>query len=169
MSAVQRLAGGNGGIDVRTRTRSASVSFFSLLGVLIAAGAAAQSAGPIDDQALKSARADGEWLTHGGDYAETRFSTLAAIDRGNVAELALAWSVEVGSEGGRQESTPLVANGVLYATTTWNVVFAIDLGTQSIKWRWDPGVARGIANGGARFCCGSVNRGLALYDGKVYM
>jgi quinohemoprotein ethanol dehydrogenase len=123
----------------------------------------------IDDRVLTEARADGQWLTHGGDYAETRFSTLDQIDVDNVARLALAFSVEVGSDGARMEGTPLVVDGVLYGTTTWNVIFAIDLRTQSLKWRWDPGVVRGADAGGTRLCCGPVNRGPAYYDGKVYM
>ena len=84
--------------------------------------ACVQRSSEIDDTALRLARADGEWLTHGGDYAETRYSPLDQINAENVAGLALAWSVEVGSEDGRQETTPLVQDGVLYATSTWNVI-----------------------------------------------
>ena len=139
-------------------------------GLLASASAAlAQTHGGLDDAALITARADGEWLTHGGDYAETRYSTLDQIDSQNVGRLGLAWSVEVGSRDGRQESTPLVADGVLYATTTWNVLFAIDLRTHELKWMWDPGVVRGREFGGPRYCCGPVNRGPALYGNKVYM
>jgi quinohemoprotein ethanol dehydrogenase len=122
-----------------------------------------------DDRVLRDARAGAEWLTHGGDYAETRFSSLAQITGANVNRLGLAWSVEVGSDGGRLEGTPLVSNGVLYVPTTWNVVYAIDLRTRTIKWRWDPGVPRGAANGGPRACCGPVSRGVALAQGKVYV
>ena len=142
---------------------------------LLGAGAAlstlagAQEGTAIDDAALNRAHADGEWITHGGDYAETRFSSLDEINAANVARLALAWSVEVGSRDGRQESTPLVHDGVLYGTTTWSTTFAIDLRTQTLKWIWDPGAARGQGAGGARFCCGAVNRGPALYGDKVYV
>ena len=140
-----------------------------LLWAALSALAQAQTSGPIDEQALRRAHADGEWLTHGGDYAETRYSSLDEINAANVASLELAWSVEVGAGGGRQESTPLVHDGVLYATTTWSTVFAIDLRTQELKWSWDPGAARGQAAGGARFCCGAVNRGPALWGDKVYV
>ena len=111
----------------------------------------------IDDAALRRAHADGEWLTHGGDYAETRFSSLDEINADNVDELELVWSVEVGSRDGRQESTPLVHDGVLYGTTTWSVTFAIDLRTQELKWIWDPGAVRGQQNGGVRFCCAATH------------
>ncbi len=113
--------------------------------VALSFAAAAITAGAqtaVDDAALAGPRADGQWLTYGGDYAETRFSTLDGINAGNVDRLALAFSVEVGSEDARLEATPLVVDGMLYGTTTWNVIFAIDLRTQSLKWRWDPGIVR---------------------------
>src|SRR5690606_11567159 len=68
--------------------------------------------------------------------------------------------------GGRVETTPLVVDGVLYATTTWSITFAIDLATQTLKWQYDPQVPR---QGGPRVCCGPVNRGPAFYDGKLYV
>jgi quinohemoprotein ethanol dehydrogenase len=122
----------------------------------------------VDDAMLRAARPAGEWLTHGGDYAETRFSPLTGITSGNVGRLGLAWSVEVGSLGGRLEATPIISNGVLYAPATWNVVHAIDLRTQDTLWTWDPGVPRGVAEGGPRVCCGAVSRGVAIYRDRIY-
>ena len=87
----------------------------------------------------------------------------------NVSRLGLAFAVEVGSDG-KLETTPLVFNGVLYGTSTWSQVYAIDLRTNKIKWQWDPALVRGGFEGmGPRACCGPVNRGVALYDGKVYV
>jgi len=127
----------------------------------------AQTGRPVDAAALLDPPA-AEWLTYGRDYAETHFSPLRQIDSGNVDRLRLAWSLEVGSED-RVEATPLVWNGTLYATTTWSVVFAADAVTGELKWRWDPGIVRGGPDaGGPSICCGPVNRGVALYDGKVY-
>ena len=81
----------------------------------------------------------------------------------------MAWSVEVGSDG-KLETTPLVFNGVLYGTSTWSQVYAIDLRTGKVKWQWDPALVRGGFEAmGPRPCCGPVNRGVALYDGKVYV
>jgi quinohemoprotein ethanol dehydrogenase len=151
------------------RQRIRGLCNVALACAVVTGGVYADDSLVVDDAVLANARADGQWLTTGGDYAETRFSTLDRINTDNVERLALAWSVEVGSEGGRQEATPLVVDGVLYGITTWNVIFAIDLRTRELKWRWDPGVVRGAEAGGARFCCGSVNRGPAFYDGKVYM
>ncbi len=75
----------------------------------------------------------------------------------------------MGRGGGNQEATPLFSNGVLYGITNWSIVFAVDAKTGQELWRFDPGVDRGFAtgptNGGV--CCGILNRGLALYEGKV--
>jgi quinohemoprotein ethanol dehydrogenase len=120
----------------------------------------------VDDAALLGAAAQPEtWLTYGRDYAETRFSPLAAINAGNVGRLGLAWSYDTGSFRGL-EATPLVADGVLYATTSWSDVFALDAVTGEEIWRWD---AQADRVRGARACCDVVNRGVALYEGKVYV
>jgi quinohemoprotein ethanol dehydrogenase len=112
---------------------------------------------------------DQEWVSYGRDYAETHHSPLRQIDTATVPRLGLAWSVEVGSEG-KVETTPLIWDGVLYGTSTWSVVFAIDIRTGKLKWRWDPALVRGgYQASGPRFCCGSVNRGVALYNGRVYV
>jgi PQQ-dependent dehydrogenase (methanol/ethanol family) len=75
----------------------------------------------------------------------------------------------VGSQG-KVETTPVVWNGTLFGTSTWSVVFAIDVRTGALKWRWDPGLVQGgTAADGPRACCGPVNRGVALYKGRVYV
>jgi quinohemoprotein ethanol dehydrogenase len=110
-----------------------------------------------------------EWLTYGGNYAETRFSPLRQIDAGNVNRLGLAWTAVVGSGGGNQEATPLFANGVLYGITNWSIAFAMDAKTGKELWRFDPAVDRAFAAAGTNrgVCCGVLNRGIALYEGKV--
>ena len=104
--------------------------------------ASAQSPKPIDSTALRGAQPD-EWLSYGRDYAETHYSPLAQIHRDNVRRLRLAWSWEIGSSPAQLEATPLVSNGVIYATGTWSVVFALDARTGAVKWRWDPGIVQG--------------------------
>ena len=125
-------------------------------------------ASAIDDARLRAPQ-PGEWLNHGRDFAETRHSPLDQINQGNITRLAPAWSAEVGSQG-KIETTPIVANGVLYGTSTYSVVYAVDARTGALKWRWDPALVKGgIADGAARFCCGPVNRGVAYYKGRVYV
>jgi quinohemoprotein ethanol dehydrogenase len=141
-----------------------------LLSLLIAiAGTALVAQQRVDDAALKQAgKARGEWLTYGLDYAETRYSPLKQIDTGNVARLGLAWSTDIGSGGGGQEATPLVWNGIIYGITNWSVAFAIDARTGKELWRWDPEVNHALDDPqDDSVCCGPVNRGVGLYDGKV--
>ncbi|MBY0495464.1 MAG: PQQ-dependent dehydrogenase, methanol/ethanol family [Cyanobacteria bacterium] len=136
--------------------------------VFAAASLRGQQTRKVDDATLLKP-ADGDWAGYGRDYAETHHSPLAQIDQSNVSRLGIASSIEVGSEG-KIETTPLVFNGVLYGTSTWSVVYAIDLRANRIKWQWDPALVRGgYAAMGPRPCCGPVNRGVALYDGKVYV
>ncbi|WP_372779795.1 PQQ-dependent dehydrogenase, methanol/ethanol family [Litorivivens sp.] len=105
-----------------------------------------------------------QWLSHGRTYSEQRFSPLKQITRDNVDELGLAWSFDLGTSRGI-ETTPLVVNGVMYATATWNVVYAIDARTGQPLWRFDPKVDRSKA---ADLCCDVVNRGVAYWQGKIY-
>jgi quinohemoprotein ethanol dehydrogenase len=146
---------------------------FRMPALLTLAGAAAliASAQPtrtVDDAALRNSGKTGEeWLTNGLNYGETRFSPLKQIDASNVSRLGLAWSYDIGPGGGVQESTPLVSNGVMYSVTNWSIAFALDARTGKEKWRWDPEVNRAAV--GPKVCCGVVNRGLALYQGKVFL
>jgi quinohemoprotein ethanol dehydrogenase len=124
----------------------------------------------IDDDTLRSAgktEADGrEWITYGANYSETHFSPLKQITAANVSRLGLAWSLETQSPaGGRVESTPLMHDGVIYGSLAWDVIFAADARTGKLKWRWDPEIPRQHIS---ELCCGPVNRGVALYKGKVY-
>jgi len=125
----------------------------------------------VDDNALKNAASTPDrWLTYGLDYAETRYSTLKQIDATNVSRLGLAWTAEIGPGGGGQEATPLVVDGVIYAITNWSIVYAIDARTGKELWKFDPKVDRAISRDAtARICCGVVQRGIALYQDKVYV
>ena len=141
-----------------------------LLGVAMAVTAVALSAQSrqVTESTLLNPPPE-EWVSHGRDYAETHHSPLTQIDASNVSRLKLAWSTEVGSQG-KVETTPIVWDGTLYGTSTWSVVFAIDVRTGALEWKWDPGLVKGgPALGGPRFCCGPVNRGVAIYQGRVYV
>jgi PQQ-dependent dehydrogenase (methanol/ethanol family) len=124
----------------------------------------------VDDVVLKNAgklSSDGEWLTYGLTPGETRFSPLKQIDASNVKRLGLVWAYEVGDGGGDQEATPLVWNNTIFGITNWSIVFAVDAITGKQKWRWDPEVNRKPTSD--KLCCGVVSRGLALYNGKIYV
>ncbi len=126
---------------------------------------------PVDAQVLKNAgtAADslpGSWLSYGRTQNETRYSPLKLIDTSNVSRLGLSWSYVLGAGGGNQEGTPLMWNNTLYGITSWSVVYALDARTGKEIWRWDPEVNQPAVR--PRICCGIVNRGIALYDGKIF-
>jgi PQQ-dependent dehydrogenase (methanol/ethanol family) len=106
-----------------------------------------------------------EWLTYGRDYHESRFSPLNQIDTNNVAQLGVAWTFDTDSFRGL-EATPLIHDGILYATRPWSSVFAIDARTGEKLWDYDPQVDKSI---GWKACCDVVNRGVALYEDKIYV
>ena len=120
----------------------------------------------IDDARLASAESDpADWLTHGGGYAEQRYSTLSQIDAASVGRLGLAWWYDTRTDRGL-EATPIVVDGILYATASWSVAFALDARTGREIWRFDPEVPH---EKGAYACCDVVNRGVAVYQGRVYL
>ena len=130
------------------------------------AAPAKKPAGKIDDAALKQADAKpGEWITHGRDYAETRFSPLKQINDSNVKDLGLAWSFDTQTDRGL-EATPIIVDGVMYTTGSWSIVYALDARTGKQLWKWDPKVPHSY---GPKACCDVVNRGVAVYKGRVYV
>src|SRR5215510_628392 len=102
--------------------------------------AAAPKPTALVDAARITSPADGEWLTHGRTYDEQRFSPLAKVDEANVAKLGLAWSYDLDTAHRVQESTPLVIDGVMYVTSAWSKVFALDAKSGKEIWRFDPQV-----------------------------
>ena len=70
----------------------------------------------------------GQWMSHGRNYDEQRFSPLAQINTDNVQQLGLTWYADLDTNRG-QESTPLVIDGVIYITTAWSKVKAYDATT----------------------------------------
>lgn len=107
----------------------------------------------------------GVWLSHGRDYKEQRFSPLERINDGNVGQLGLAWSFELDTNRG-QEATPLVIDGVMYLTSAWSKLFALDARTGRPIWSYDPQVPGAT---GFKGCCDVVNRGVAAWGDKLYL
>jgi PQQ-dependent dehydrogenase (methanol/ethanol family) len=107
----------------------------------------------------------GQWLAVGRDYGEQRFSPLDQIDAETIGELGLAWFVDLDTNRG-QEATPIVIDGVLYVSTAWSKVKAYDAATGEELWAYDPEVPLEWAGRG---CCDVVNRGVAAWDGKIYV
>ena len=132
------------------------------VGALFACGRARD----IDDATLRTADADSsEWLSYGRTYSEQRHSPLRQVDEQSVRRLGLAWSVDLQTLRGL-EATSLVSDGVLFTTSAWSVVYAIDARKGTVLWRYDPQVPKDHAK---FVCCDVVNRGVALYHDKVYV
>lgn len=122
--------------------------------------------GAIDSAAIKAnAATSKDWPTYGLDYAETRFSKLDQINASNVKDIGLMWTYSLESTRG-VEATPLVVDGIMYVSAPWSVVHAVDTRTGKRLWTFDPQVDR---EKGYRGCCDVVNRGVALYKGKVFV
>ncbi|HUF51979.1 MAG TPA: PQQ-binding-like beta-propeller repeat protein, partial [Longimicrobiales bacterium] len=105
------------------------------LALVLAQGAVAQ------DVTRNAAERNAEWRQHHGDYASTRYSPLSQVDRTNVSRLELAWAWKSDSVNSqveyKNESTPLMIDGVLYFTTGIDrAVVAVDAATGVQKWLW---------------------------------
>ena len=101
-----------------------------------------------------------EWLNYGRTYKEQRYSPLAEINKNNVNELDLAWSFKFDTARG-MEATPIMHNGVLYVSTGWSHVHAINARTGAEIWHYDAKVPKAHL---AKTCCGPVNRGVAIWQ-----
>src|ERR1017187_10357991 len=138
---------------------------WAILPVVFVLGSCSRST-VLDDSKLRTTDQDtSNWLMYGRTYDDHRFSPLNQISEQTVGKLGLTWSRELGTTRGL-EGTPLVENGIIYATGSWSVVYAIDARTGAVRWTYDPKVHRERAY---FICCDVVNRGVALYRGKVYV
>ncbi len=145
-------------------------TLLALLFCLIAGGhESARAAGPpanVDAARIRDAdREPGNWMSYGRTYSEQRFSPLARITADNVKQLGLAWYADLDFRRG-QEATPLAIDGVLYISTAWSMVKAFDAKTGALLWSYDPAVPRVL---GVRGCCDVVNRGVAAWQGKIFV
>ncbi|HLY54988.1 MAG TPA: PQQ-dependent dehydrogenase, methanol/ethanol family [Stellaceae bacterium] len=121
-----------------------------------------------DVTAARLAAADKEpqnWLTGGRDGRQDYYSPLRQIDEQTVSRLGYAWSYDLGTHRG-QEATPIVVDGVMYTSGYLGFVYAVDAATGKEKWRYDPDIDDKALRGP---CCDAVNRGVAVWQGRVYV
>ena len=131
-----------------------------------AAEATPAAIGQIDDARIQNAESEsGNWLAYGRDRGEQRFSPLQQVNRESVGRLGLAWMKDLGSNFA-QEATPIVVDRTMFFSSAWSIVYAVDATTGETKWRFDPEVPRDYLR---RLCCGPINRGVAVYGGRVYV
>jgi len=120
----------------------------------------------VDDQKLSNPQdSPNDWMSYGLNYSEDRFSPLEQINSGNVNQLGLAWSTDLGTSRGI-EATPLVVDGIMFISGPWSVVYAMDTRTGKILWTYDPQVPKQTA---IKVCCDVVNRGVAMYKGNIFV
>ena len=117
------------------------------------------------DRILAADAEPGNWLAHGRTYDEQRHSPLNAINEENIGSLGLAWYWDTGDARGL-EATPIVVDGVLFSTGTWSRVYANDGRTGELIWQYDPEVPK---EWGKYACCDVVNRGVAVWKGRVFV
>ncbi|TPE61195.1 PQQ-dependent dehydrogenase, methanol/ethanol family [Sandaracinobacter neustonicus] len=126
---------------------------------------AAAPAAAGEDSLAAQGSAGAEWLSYGGTYDEQRHSRLTQINKDNLDQLGVAWTYEMRSGRGI-ETTPIVADGAMYATSSWSILHALDAKTGKELWVYDPGVDKAV---GVDACCDVVNRGVAIKDGVIFL
>jgi alcohol dehydrogenase (cytochrome c) len=140
------------------------ISFAFFGAILSLCTAAAHSQSQVTPQRLLDAAKEPQnWLMYSGDYAGRRYSTLDQINTANVATLVPKWAYQTMANG-KFETTPLVVDGVLYATGPDDRAFALDARSGRPIWQYQRALPADI-----RPCCGRVNRGLAILGDRVFM
>ena len=106
------------------------------------------------------------WAMQAGDMYNQRYSKLNQINAGNVGKMQVAWTFSTGVLRGH-EGSPLVIGDMMYLHSAFpNKVFAMDLNTQTIKWKYEPKQDPAVI---PQMCCDTVNRGVAYAEGKVFL
>ena len=115
------------------------------------------------EQLNKAGGQGNDWLHTNGNYAQTRFYPGTQINTGNVAKLkpAFTFQTEVRES---METAPIVVDGVMYMTTSYNHVYALDAVIGKEFWHYKHKMGPITT-----FCCGPNNRGVAIEGGKVFM
>ncbi|MDA9433780.1 PQQ-dependent dehydrogenase, methanol/ethanol family [Bradyrhizobium sp. CCBAU 51627] len=142
-----------------------AVSCLAVLAARPGVGAEPLAANVSAERLSKATAENGNWMLHGRTYKEERFSPLDQIKRENLEQLNLAWHADLDSERG-QEATPIVVDGIMYVSTAWSKVFALDAASGKQLWSYDPKVPGEWA---VHACCDVVNRGVAVWEGKVFV
>src|SRR5438874_11902919 len=136
----------------------------ALMAPLVLCGRLSNARAQVTPQRLRdSAKEPHNWLMYSGDYAGRRFSPLNQVTASNAKSLVAKWVYQTAATG-KFETTPLVVDGILYATGPDDRAFALDARTGRPIWQYQRTLP-----GDIRPCCGRVNRGLAILGDKVFM
>ena len=119
---------------------------------------------PVTQQQLNSAdKNTTSFLLTNGDYAQTRFHPAKRIDRGNVKKLHVAWIFQTDVKESL-ETSPIIVDGVMYVTTSFSHVYALDAKTGAQLWHYSHKM--GLVT---TYCCGPNNRGVQVLGDLVYV
>ena len=147
-----------------------------LTAVLVLAACGSNAPAPAPQASAPAARVDrarlqsidtepGAWLTTGRDAGKTHYSPLNQINRQTAARLGFAWELKTGTNRG-MEATPIVVDGVMYTSGVAGRAYALDAATGHLLWQFEPPLKLKNARGS---CCDIVNRGVAVWKGRVYV
>ncbi|MFL6580728.1 MAG: methanol/ethanol family PQQ-dependent dehydrogenase [Burkholderiales bacterium] len=138
------------------------LSYLAVPLALVAATGIAQANSDVE----KNIANPSNWAMQAGDMYNQRYSKLNQINTGNVGKLQVAWTFSTGVLRGH-EGSPLVIGDMMYIHSAFpNKVFAMDLNTQTIKWKYEPKQDPAVI---PQMCCDTVNRGVAYAEGKVFL
>jgi alcohol dehydrogenase (cytochrome c) len=115
------------------------------------------------DDLKRDAATTGDVLTYGMGYNNQRYSSLKQINKGNASKLHPVWAYSLNNSQS-QESQPIVYQGVMYVTTH-NTTVAINPVTGKQIWKQEFDLPQDVFK---MACCGILNRGVAIYDGKLF-
>jgi PQQ-dependent dehydrogenase (methanol/ethanol family) len=119
---------------------------------------------PVSQAMLDKAAGDSANFLHtNGDYNQQRFHPAKQINAGNVKKLRVAWIFQTEVRES-METSPIVVNGIMYATTSFSHVYALDAKTGEQLWHYKHAIGPITT-----YCCGPNNRGVAVYEDKVYL
>ncbi len=136
---------------------------FALAGIMYTSVAETGTMNVTQTMLSRAAGDSGNFLHTNGNYEQTRFYPSSQINKNNVSKLKVAWifQTEVVES---METTPIVVNDVMYVTTSFNHVYALNAGTGKEIWHYKHKMGPITT-----YCCGPNNRGVAVYDNMVYM
>lgn len=127
----------------------------------------AAKAGDVSERRVAADAGTGSnWLMNGRDFGEKHFSPLQQITAKNVANLGLAWFMDIDSGMGIV-SEPIVVDGVIYVSAPLSKVYAVDAVSGKQLWMFDPHVRLDQAINGSYSA--RTNGGVAVWEGKVFV
>jgi alcohol dehydrogenase (cytochrome c) len=123
-----------------------------------------QSFAPVTQSMLDNAASDPKnWIHSNGSYAQTRYYPGSQVNASNVGKLKPAFVFQTGVLES-METSPIVVNGVMFLTTSFNHVYAIDATTGEEYWHYKHKMGPITT-----FCCGPNNRGVAIDGDRLFM